>query len=220
MIEFREIRLGLGRFVLGELSFTVPAGAYGVLMGTSGSGKTTLLEILCGLRRPDSGRVLLMGEDRTHAPPAERRIGYVPQDGALFTHFNVFDNLAFAPRVRGTAKAEVRGRVEAMAESLGVAHLLKRRVDFLSGGEKQRVALGRALLADPDILCLDEPLAALDEATHGRMVELLRRVHRESGRTFLHVTHRLAEAEALGDCVVRLRGGRLAEEGEERGANH
>ncbi len=214
MIEFRGIRLQLGRFALGELSFTVPGGAYGVLMGTSGSGKTTLLEILCGLRRPDSGRVLLMGEDRTDAPPSQRRIGYVPQDGALFTHFDVFGNLGFALRVRGARKTEIRDRVDEMAESLGVGHLLGRRVNFLSGGEKQRVALGRALLADPDILCLDEPLAALDETTHGRMVDLLRRVHRDTGKTFLHVTHRLAEAKALGDCIVRLQGGRLADEGE------
>lgn len=212
MIEFRGIRLALGRFVLGEINCSVPGGAYGVLMGTSGSGKTTLLEILCGLRRPDSGRVLLMGEDRTHAPPAARRIGYVPQDGALFVHFNVFDNLAFARRVRGARKAETRDAVEAMAESLGVGHLLRRRVNFLSGGEKQRIALGRALLADPDILCLDEPLAALDETTHGRMVELLQRVHRESGKTFLHVTHRTAEAEALGDCVIRMRGGKVVDD--------
>lgn len=215
MIEFRGIRLALGRFVLGEITCSVPGGAYGILMGASGSGKTTLLEILCGLRRPDSGRVILMGEDRTSAPPAARRIGYVPQDGALFVHFNVFDNLAFALRVGGAGKAEIRGKVEAMAESLGVGHLLKRRVNFLSGGEKQRVALGRALLADPDILCLDEPLAALDEATHGRMIELLQRVHRESGKTFLHVTHRAAEAGALGDCVFRLREGRLLGDSED-----
>lgn len=215
MIEFRDIKLTLGRFVLGEISFSIPGGSYGVLMGTSGSGKTTLLEILCGLRKPDAGTVLLMGEDRTFAPPAERSIGYVPQDGALFTHFNVFDNLAFALRIRNGKKAEIRDKVGAMAESLGVTHLLTRQVHFLSGGEKQRVALGRALLSDPDILCLDEPLAALDEETHGRMLELLQRVHLESGKTFLHVTHRISEASALGENRIRLRQGRLVEEMEE-----
>ncbi|MEX2581597.1 MAG: ATP-binding cassette domain-containing protein [Verrucomicrobiales bacterium] len=214
MIEFRDVTLTLGRFVLGEVSFTIPSGAYGVLMGTSGSGKTTLLEILCGLRKPDAGAVVLMGEDRTLAPPGQRNIGYVPQDGALFTHFNVFDNLVFALRIRRERGAGTREKVEAMAESLGVAHLLKRQVHFLSGGEKQRVALGRALLSDPDILCLDEPLAALDEETHERMIQLLRRIHRGSGKTFLHVTHRVVEAEALGDTVIRLRHGKLAGEGE------
>jgi len=211
MIEFRDISIVQGRFSMEGISFTVPSGSYGVLMGTSGSGKTTLLEILCGLKKPLSGQLFLMGEDCTHRPPAGRGVGYVPQDGALFTTCNVFENLAFALRIRRQKPALIREQVEEMAHKLEIHPLLDRGVRFLSGGEKQRVALGRALLSDPGILCLDEPLAALDEATHEKMVELLRRVHRESGKTFLHITHRQTEAAALGETVVRLSEGRLCE---------
>lgn len=209
MIEFEEVSITLGKFRMDKISFSIPTGAYGVLMGTSGSGKTTLLEILCGLKRPQGGRVLLYGEDHTHSPPGRRSIGYVPQDGALFPTMNVFDNLAFALTIRDTPRKKLVGPVERMAESLGIAHLLKRQTFFLSGGEKQRVALGRALLASPRILCLDEPLAALDEHTHERMVDLLRSVHDQSGTTVLHITHRATEADALGNCVVRLANGQL-----------
>ncbi len=209
MIEFSDVSITLGKFKMQNISFTVPTGAYGVLMGSSGSGKTTLLEILCGLKRPQAGKVILLGVDHTHSPPGKRGIGYVPQDGALFPTMNVFDNLAFALTIRDVPRRDLIDPVEEMAESLGITHLLKRQTHFLSGGEKQRVALGRALLADPSFLCLDEPLAALDEATHERMVELLQSVHRRSKTTVLHITHRATEADALGNCVLRVKNGEL-----------
>jgi ABC-type sugar transport system ATPase subunit len=204
LIALEKICLRLGAFQLRDVSFTVPAGCYAVLMGRTGSGKTTVLEILCGLRRQDSGRVLLQGRDATNARPAERGIGYVPQDGALFPTLTVEEHLAFAPIVRRWPRAAVRRRVDELAEALGITHLLRRRPHGLSGGERQRVALGRALAFQPGVLLLDEPLSALDEDTRADVAALLRRLHHEGRFTALHVTHNLAEAERLGDCRLRL----------------
>jgi len=209
MIEFSGISITLGGFQMREISFVIPSGGYGVLMGSSGSGKTTLVEILCGLRHQTSGRILLHGKDHSHSPPGRRGIGYVPQDGALFPTMNVFHNLAFAPSLRRWPDGKIQGAVEEMADSLGITNLLSRRIQFLSGGEKQRVALGRALLAQPKILCLDEPLAALDEKTHERMVALLREIHASSGTTVLHITHRASEAHQLGNHLLHLQNGKL-----------
>src|SRR5947209_14186637 len=120
MIELENISLRLGAFALRDVSFAVPAGRYAVLMGKTGSGKTTLLEIICGLRRPDAGQVRLQGRAVTHARPAERGVGYVPQDGALFPTLTVRDHLAFAPTVRRWPAGAVRRRVDELAESLGL----------------------------------------------------------------------------------------------------
>src|SRR4051812_40353886 len=121
MIALEKICLRLGAFALGNVGFEVPAGRYAVLMGRTGTGKTTLLEIICGLRRPDSGRVSLGGRDVTHAKPAERGVGYVPQDGALFPTLTVREHLAFAPTVRRWPTADVRRRVGELADLLGIA---------------------------------------------------------------------------------------------------
>lgn len=204
MIALENITLRLGAFQLRALSLAVPVGRYAMLMGKTGTGKTTLLEILCGLRKPDAGRVLLQGRDVTHAKPAERGVGYVPQDGALFPTLTVQEHLAFAPTVRRWPVADVRRRVGELAELLGITHLLRRLPHGLSGGERQRVALGRALAFNPTVLLLDEPLSALDEDTRREMDALLNNVHRQLRFTALHVTHNLAEAERVGDCRLRL----------------
>lgn len=206
MIELRDIDVRVGSFLLGNLSLTIPAGSYGVLMGPSGSGKTTLLEVICGLRRPHSGRVLLAGQDVTGWPPAQRGLGYVPQDAALFPTLSVRDHLAFAVRLRRQGVAEREKRVAELADRLGLTPLLDRLPAGLSGGERQRVALGRALSFDPAILLLDEPLSSLDEPVRDELIELLRDLHRERRPTVLHVTHTRGEAERLGDCVVKMPG--------------
>jgi ABC-type sugar transport system ATPase subunit len=204
MIELDGIGLHVGAFALRNVSLTVPTGCYAVLMGRTGSGKTTLLEVICGLRQPDTGRVRLVGRDVTHLRPAERGVGYVPQDGALFPTLTVRDHLAFAPTVHGWPAARVRQQVERFADLLGIEHLLDRRPQGLSGGERQRVALGRALAFDPVVLLLDEPLSALDEQTRTEMYRVLREVRRQVHVTTLHVTHSQAEAEQLADRVLRL----------------
>ncbi|HIM67071.1 MAG TPA: ABC transporter ATP-binding protein, partial [Verrucomicrobia bacterium] len=189
MIALENIELRQGSFELSDLSLELASGEYGVLMGRSGCGKTTLLEAVCGLRNIAGGRIILGGRDVTQLPPAERGVGYVPQDRALFPTMLVREQLAFALVLRALGQAEIAGRVDELAELLGITGLLDRTPDKLSGGEAQRVALGRALAHSPAVLCLDEPLAALDEELHGEMCRLLERVHRETGVTILHITH-------------------------------
>jgi ABC-type sugar transport system ATPase subunit len=147
----------------------------------------------------------------TGLPPGQRRIGYVPQDSALFPTYSVRENIAFAPTVQGCAKTEIRSRVETLAEQLGITHLLDRLPYQLSGGERQRTALGRALASQPRILLLDEPLSALDEELHAELCTLLRTVHTRHQLTTLHVTHSRREAEALADLRLHFESGRITE---------
>jgi ABC-type sugar transport system ATPase subunit len=206
VILLERISIQAGAFALSEVSFTVPAGAYGVLMGPTGCGKTTLVEIICGLRKANAGRVLVNDRDVTAEPPGNRGVGYVPQDGALFPTLTVRQQLGFALRIR---RQPSEARVAELAGHLGIAHLLDRKPPGLSGGERQRVALGRALAARPAVLLLDEPLSALDEAMRGDMRSLLKTVQRENGVSVLHVTHDRAEAQALADMVLRLENGKV-----------
>lgn len=211
MIRVEHLCVRAGGFRLANLNFALSEGSYAVLMGRTGCGKTTLLETLCGLRRVESGRVWLDGVDVTQWDPAARGIGYVPQDRALFQTMTVEENLAFGLTVQGMAAAQIQARVKTLAELLGLAHLLPRRPLGLSGGEAQRVALGRALAIEPRVLCLDEPLSALDEETRGEMYELLKTVRARTGVTTLHVTHHPEDARHLADRVFRLDQGRITE---------
>ncbi len=199
MIELRNIKVQSGTFVLQNISFQIQTGEYAVLMGTTGRGKTTLLESICGLRHVTNGQVFIDGREMTHWTPGDRNIGYVPQDLALFPMLSVREHLEFAMRLRKVPMAAIADRTEELSEVLGIAHLLKRSVIGLSGGESQRVALGRALSFRPSVLLLDEPLSALDEKTRHDMHALLRRVKQSTGATTLHVTHNVEESESLAD---------------------
>jgi ABC-type sugar transport system ATPase subunit len=195
--------------LLQDVCLEVPNGGYAALMGKTGSGKTTLLEAIAGLKTVASGLILMDGRDVTRLKPAERNLGYVPQDGALFTGMSVRDHLAFALVVRRLPKLAIAKRVEELAMLLEISHLLDRTPVGLSGGERQRVALGRALSFRPKTLCLDEPLSALDDTTRGQMYQLLAHVRRQTGVTTLHVTHSLHEARHLADIVFRIEDGRV-----------
>jgi len=211
MIELDGISIRSGAFALANVGLSIPAGTYAVLMGGTGQGKTTILEAICGLRTVTAGRVLLHGADVTRLRPGDRGVGYVPQDLALFPMMTVRGHLEFALRVRHWPERAIVERVAELAAVLGIEPLLSRGVEHLSGGEGQRVALGRALSFRPRILLLDEPLNALDEATRDRLCELLRKVQRTSGLTTLHVTHSRSEAAALADKLLILESGRLSE---------
>lgn len=202
-IEIESLTIRAGSFERAGISLGVPEGECGVLMGKTGCGKTTLMETLCGLRPAAAGHIRIGGRDVTGAPPRERGIGYVPQDVALFGSMTVFENIAFALRVRGWKTDEIRERVESLAMRLGVAPLLQRRTGGLSGGEAKRIALGRALAFRPDILCLDEPLSALDQSTHESMCALIRETMASEGVTAFLITHNPREAEMLGDRIFR-----------------
>lgn len=204
MIHLTNVSLSAGSFSLKNIELRVPFGHYAILMGATGTGKTTLLEAIAGLSPITNGSIMLGDREITHLRPAERNIGYVPQDGALFNKMNVRDNLAFALVARGAKKETINKRVQDLAEMLGIRELLHRGVRNLSGGEKQRVALGRALAAKPTILLLDEPLSALDEKTRNQMYLLLRKVQQDNSFTVLHVTHHLADARALADSLFHL----------------
>jgi ABC-type sugar transport system ATPase subunit len=202
MISVKNLSLAVGEFTLENVSFEIPTRAYCALMGKTGCGKTTVLEAICGLRKVGSGSIRLMSREVAGLPPAARGIGFVPQDGALFSTMTVEENLGFSLEVRGRPKEVVAERVGQLAELLGISALLGRRIQGLSGGEKQRVALGRALAFEPDVLCLDEPLSALDDETKEGLIDLLGKVREETGVTTLHITHSLQEARSLCDMLL------------------
>lgn len=209
MIAVEHLHVSAGPFSLRDIQFTLPTGAYGMLMGRTGSGKTTLLEAICGLRRVHAGRIRLDDQDVTHLPPAQRGIGFVPQDGALFAHLKVRRQIAFALELRRWAPDRIASRVQEVAGWLGLLPLLDRHPAGLSGGEAQRVALGRALALEPRILCLDEPLSALDQDTRESLCQLLAEIRARTRVTVLHITHNRAEAERLATHVFQLHDGCL-----------
>src|SRR5437764_5587425 len=211
MIAIDNLCVTAGKFALEGISFQVAAGQYAVLMGKTGSGKTTLLEAICGLKRVRCGTVWLLGRDVTSTKAAQRGVGYVPQDRALFPNLTVWDHLAFALVVRRWDKRRIAERVGELADLLGLGHLLDRRPPGLSGGEAQRVALGRALSPHPQVLLLDEPLSALDEGTRQDMYDLLAAVRRRTVVTTLHVTHSQSEALKLADRLLLLKAGAVEE---------
>lgn len=209
MIHAEGITVCAGDFRLADLSLRVAVGEYAVLMGPSGAGKTTLLEALAGLRPVTAGRLLLGSVDATTLPPAERGVGYVPQDAALFTTMRVRDNLGYGLQVRGAQRSAIEHRVGEVARLLGVERLLDRKPATLSGGEARRVALGRAIGFRPQVLLLDEPLSGLDDATREEVADALEAVRAATGASVLHVTHDVRDAERLADRCYRLEAGRL-----------
>ncbi|MBD3267288.1 ATP-binding cassette domain-containing protein [bacterium] len=209
MISLDTVSIRNGHFKLNNISLHIPNHQYGILMGKTGCGKTTLLEAICGLKPVQAGRVILAARDVTQLKPSARGIGFVPQDGSIFQTMSVYDNLAFGLSVRKWTHQDIQDRVNELAELLSIQHLLKRMPYNLSGGESQRVALGRALAPRPNILCLDEPLSALDEDTREEMYRLLKTVQQQTQVTTLHITHNRSEAKALGDTVLILEYGRV-----------
>ena len=211
MIELTDVTIRSGPFLLNHVNLTVGSGSYAVLMGGTGQGKTTLLEAICGLRQVTGGKVVICGQEMTRWKSADRGIGYVPQDLALFPTMTVREHLEFALRIRRVDRSTTRQRVEELSEVLGIERLLDRRTRHLSGGEGQRVALGRALAFQPQVLLLDEPLNALDETTRNRLCELLGTLQRQRQLTILHITHNREEAIALADQLFVIEAHQICE---------
>ena len=203
-----------------DVALTVAPGDVLAVLGPNGAGKSTLLDVLAGLLRPDAGGVRL--GDRTltgpggHVPPHRRGVGLLAQQPLLFPHLSVLANVAFGPRAQGTSRRAAVSRARELLAAVDASPLADRRPGQLSGGQQQRVALARALAAGPDLLLLDEPLAALDVDTMPAMRALLRRTIRDSGRTAVLVTHAALDALVLADRVVVLVAGRVVEEGPTR----
>ena len=209
-----DIRHAMGAFRL-NVTFEAPDGVT-VLFGRSGSGKTSVVNAVAGLLTPDEGRIVLEGRvlfdsaARRSVPVHRRRLGYVFQEGRLFPHLTVRENLLYADRVAGNGAAAGLDRV---VDMLGVAHLLNRRPGALSGGEAQRVAIGRALLSDPVMLLMDEPLAALDGARKAEILPYLERLRTEAGVPILYVSHNVSEVARLATHVVVLEDGAVVKAG-------
>ena len=213
-ITVERVTKSFGTFVaLNEVSLEVPSGALLALLGPSGSGKTTLLRIVAGLEDADSGVVRYHDEDVTHAPVTERNVGFVFQHYALFRHLSVFENVAFALRVRRVPRARVRERVRELPRLVQLEGLERSLPSQLSGGQRQRIALARALAAEPKVLLLDEPFGALDAKVRQELRQWLRRLHDELHVTSVFVTHDQEEAFEVADRVVIMNHGRIEQTG-------
>jgi sulfate transport system ATP-binding protein len=200
-----------GAAAVRDINLEVRSGEFVALLGPSGSGKTTLLRILAGLEAADAGRVMIDGQDMAQVPVRARNIGFVFQHYALFRHMSVFENVAFGLRIRPRAsrppRAEIARRVTALLERVQIPELAARRPDQISGGQRQRAALARALAIEPRLLLLDEPFGALDAEVRKGLRRWLRDLHREMGLTSIFVTHDQDEAMELADRVAVMRSG-------------
>ena len=213
MLKIRDLALQAGEFRVDVAALDVAAGEYFVLLGPNGCGKTLLLSCLAGLLRAERGTVLVAGQDVTLLEPRRRHIGYVPQDYGLFPHMDVARNITFALRVRGMAHAAALARLTPLIDLLDLRRLLAHWPLTLSGGERQKVSLARALAIQPALLLLDEPVSALDWPTRAEVLEQLRRVQKELAVTTIHVCHSPDEAMAVADRAGVMIGGRLAQTG-------
>jgi sulfate/thiosulfate transport system ATP-binding protein len=217
-IEIRRVSKTYGSFAaLTDVSFGVPSGQLVALLGPSGGGKTTMLRIIAGLEMPDSGSVLLEGEDATAREARARGVGFVFQHYALFRHMSVFENVAFGlrvrPRSRRPSKQAIEQKVRALLALVQLEVMADRLPSQLSGGQRQRVALARALAVEPKVLLLDEPFAALDTTVRRELRRWLRRLHDEIQLTSVFVTHDEEEAIELADRVVIINRGRVERDG-------
>jgi ABC-type sugar transport system ATPase subunit len=199
--------------ILRGLDLEVEEGELLVVLGPSGSGKSTTLRIAAGLEEPSAGTVHIGGRDVTRVPASKRNVAMVFQSFALFPHFDAARNIGFGLSARGVKRDDVDRRVRAAAELVGIGDLLHRRPHELSGGERQGVALARALAREPEVFLLDEPLSNLDAQLRTRTRAELKRLHGELGRTMVYVTHDQVEALTLGDRIAVLERGRVAQVG-------
>jgi molybdate/tungstate transport system ATP-binding protein len=213
MIQLDQLSVKLPGFRLHPISLTVEQGEFFVLLGPTGSGKTVILESIAGLVRISGGQVRVDGQDLTHLPPEQRQIGIVYQDNALFPHLTVMENIRYGLRYVRQDPKQADERVGHLIELLGLRHLVRRRPLNLSGGEKQRVCLARALSIHPSVLLLDEPLSALDPNFREDIRRVLKQLHSEFGITFMMVTHDFNEALYLADRIGIIRQGSMEQIG-------
>ena len=216
-IDIQSISKRFGDFTaLDDVSLEVPRGSLTALLGPSGSGKSTLLRIIAGLETPDSGSVLIDGDDVSDVRPQKRGIGFVFQHYAAFTHMSVRENVAFGLKIRKRPKAEVTSKVDELLGLVGLTKWAGQRPSQLSGGQRQRMALARALAVEPQVLLLDEPFGALDATVRAELRAWLRRLHDEQGVTTVLVTHDQEEAMEVADRIAVMSAGKIEQVGSPR----
>ena len=214
-LELKNIKKSFqeGEDVLESICLTAKKGEFVTLLGSSGCGKTTTLRIIAGLEQPDSGQVFLNGKDVTSLEPNQRNVNTVFQNYALFPHMNVADNIGYGLKLKKTSKAEISRRVKEMLELVQLSGFEKRKPSELSGGQRQLVAIARALVNNPEVLLLDEPLGALDLQLRRAMQHELKRLQKKLGITFIYITHDQEEAINMSDTIAVMNHGRFEQIG-------
>ena len=214
LIEFKNITKSFDEtIVLKGINLDIYENEFVTLLGPSGCGKTTLLRILGGFLEQTSGQVIFDGQDISHLPPYKRELNTVFQRYALFPHMNVYDNIAFGLRIHKVAEDVIEQKVMKMLKLIGLEGFEKRGITQLSGGQQQRIAIARALVNEPKVLLLDEPLAALDLKLRKEMQYELKRIQQEVGITFIYVTHDQEEALTMSDKIVVMKEGEIQQVG-------
>ena len=213
IVSLRDIVVEFdGQRILDGLNLDIHDKEFVTLLGSSGCGKTTTLRLIAGFLEPNSGKVLLKGEDITGVPPYKRPVNTVFQKYALFPHLNVFENVAFGLRLKKMDEETIRRKVRDMLEVVGLKGFERRSIGQMSGGQQQRVAIARALALHPDILCFDEPTSALDPELTGEVLRVLRDLA-DRKTTMIIVTHEMHFARDVADRILFMDGGVIAEEG-------
>ncbi|TCO71832.1 ABC transporter ATP-binding protein [Marinisporobacter balticus] len=213
--QVEGLRVEAGGFQLQDISFSLHKKEYTMILGPTGCGKTMLLETLAGLRKPIMGQIFLNNTNITTWSPEARCFGFAYQDSLLYPFLNVEENILFGASAQKRHKeVEIRKRLNRITEAMGISHLLQRVPRLLSGGEKQRVSLARAILCSPPVLLLDEPLSALDPQTRHAMQALLHELHHSEGLGIIHVTHDFNEALQLGTQLIVMNQGKIVQQGE------
>ncbi len=213
MITVKDLHIRLSDFYLDTIHLDIPEGEFFVLMGPTGAGKTVLLEAIAGLMTVTRGHIFIHEKEVTGLPPEKRGIGIVYQDQALFPHLTVRKNIAYGLRYHRISQKRAGETIDRLVSLLNLSHLLDRLPVNLSGGEKQRVAMARALAVQPSVLLLDEPLSALDPNFREEVRNALKALHQSTGATFMMVTHDFADALALADRAAVINNGRIEQVG-------
>lgn len=212
-LEVKNLCVDLGQFHLTGVNLNLEKNDYMVIIGPTGSGKSVLLETIAGFFQPQTGKIFLEGEDITNLNPEKRGISIVYQDYVLFPNMNVFENIAYGLEKKVKNREVIKSRVYDMADRLKIEHLLDRNPETLSGGEKQRTAIARSLIVEPNILLMDEPFSALDVNTHAYLTDLIKKAISDYQTTCIHVSHNFNDVWSLAEQVAVMKNGKILQQG-------